>query len=319
MRNRDLDRRKFLLGSSAVAAGAMLIPRGQTSTAQTSTVRAGTVHQSSTVQTPARLFTKGISGATVAPSVYGSTNWVQAANMFDSYVGLPLAATAQKVFLLEGQFYTDPLPSHITSLAAAGCQFIICVYPSTTTDDSTRLTNFLKLLNRNNIIYQAALVNEWNCADKFPSPKAFLNYWAQYAPVIQDAGVQVCSLVCASSDPHAFAKIEPGFPTNPLPDAYWIDYYATGYQFNVRLDAPGGLLDQAEAHGVQAGVAEFGWSAGGNVAMETWDRYCPYMAGLAPRLPLGCVYWGCAGHDIVRGAHDPKVPGIRQVVSAQPN
>src|ERR1700678_3458992 len=98
MRNRDLDRRKFLLGSSAVAAGAMLIPRGkrstaETSTAQTSTVRAGTVHQSSTVQTPARLFTKGISGATVAPSVYGSTNWVQAANMFDSYVGLPLAAT----------------------------------------------------------------------------------------------------------------------------------------------------------------------------------------------------------------------------------
>jgi hypothetical protein len=312
MRNRDLGRRQFLRGSTAAVAGVMLIPPAQFGTAL---IPQG---QSGTVRPPARSAVRtGITGATVAPGVYGVTDWLQGAKIFDSYIGLPLAVTVQKIFLLEGQFYTDPLPSHITSLASAGCQFIICVYPSRTKDDSAKLAAFLRLLNSKGIVYQAALVNEWNCANKFADARAYLDYWAHYAPVVKAAGVRVSSMVCASSEPAAYAKIQPGFPTNPLPDAYWIDYYATGYRFNVRLDRAGGLLDQAQSHGVKAGIAEFGWSAGGNVTMNTWNEYCPYLAHLAPRLPLGCVYWGCRGHDIVKGPDDPKVPGILQVVSSQ--
>ena len=53
--------------------------------------------------------------------------------------------------------------------------------------------------------------------------------------------------------------------------------------------------------------------------MQEWDAYCPYLAGLASRLPLGCLYWGdpgADGQDAVTSADDPKIPGIRQVVSA---
>ena len=261
-----------------------------------------------------------ITGATVSPFPYGITGWLQAAKMFDSYVGLPLATTIQKFYMQEGQYFTS-LPPHIKQLAKGGCQFIICVFPSRSTDDSTNLANFLQFLNSSGIVYQVALVNEWNTHTNFGTPSDYLNYWSRYAPVVQAAGVPLCNLVCASSSKSAYNKIQPGFPTNPLPDRYWIDYYATAYRFKVRLDTPGGLLDQADSYGVPTGIAEFGWSAGGGtLTMAQWDEYCPYLAGLAPRLPLGCLYWGAVHsnltYDVVTGPSDPKVPGIQQVINA---
>jgi hypothetical protein len=321
VRGQKLSRRKFLLASSA-AAGALAIP---------STAAADALLSSSPkVGQPARraagdsLATTGsapIVGATVSPKVYGVSNWLTAAVTFDSYVGLPMAVTAQKIYMTQGQYYSNPLPAHITSLASGGCQFIICVYPSATTDESAKLASFLQLLNSDGIVYQAALVNEWNThsnSTTFPTPQAYLNYWSHYAPVIQAAGVKVSSLVCASSNKTAYAKIQPGFPSNPLPDAYWIDYYATAYYWKVRLDTSGGLLDQAESAGVPVGIAEFGWAAGSGtvVTMNTWNAYTSYLSSLAPRLPLGCLYWGSGGLDVVSSSGDPKVPGIDQVASA---
>lgn len=305
----QLSRRKFLLGASAAVVGALLVPRGAS----------GRVSRSG--RAVAGSIPAPITGATVNPSAYLMSNWVKTASKFDSYVGYPLATTIQKIYMPEGTYYTKSLATRITQLASVGCQFIVCVYPSTTTDESSQLSDFLQLLNGKGIVYQAALVNEWNAKDKFATPQAYLDYWSQYAPVVKAAGVPLANLVCASSNKAALAMIEPGFPTDPLPDVYWIDYYATAYSFNVRLDASGGLLDQAESYGVPAGVAEFGWSAtGGSPTMEQWNGYCTYLAGLASRqpsrLPLGCLYWGCQGGDVVTSASDPKVPGIQQVVSA---
>jgi hypothetical protein len=306
MRDQDLSRRKFLLGSSAAVVGGLLIPRGASGmVSRARRARAGSI--------PAR-----ITGATVNPSVYHMSNWVKGAKTFDSYVGYPLATTIQKIYMQEGQYYTAPLPSRFTQLAAVGCQFIVCVYPSRTTDESSQLSDFLNLLNSNGIVYQAALVNEWNTKDRF-TPQAYLDYWRRYAPVVKAAGVPLADMVCASSNRAAFAKIKPGFPTSPLPDAYWIDFYATGYGFDVRLAASGGLLGQAEKHGVPAGIGEFGWSATGGDpkgGWSTWHEYCSYLVRLAPRLPLGCLYWGSQSVDVVTSANDPKVPGIRRVVSA---
>jgi hypothetical protein len=307
MRHQDLSRRQVLWGSSVAAAGALLTGRGRPSTVPVPR------------PAPQAAASAEITGATVNPHAYGITNWAAAARLFDSYVGLPLATTIEKIFMTEGQFFTDPLPARITSLAGAGCQFIICVYPSTTTDDSAKLATFLQLLTSKGIVYQVALVNEWNCGSKFATPQQYLDYWARYAPVVQAAGVPLCSLVCASSARSAYAKIQPGFPQNPLPDRYWIDYYATGYQYNVRLDAAGGLLDQADNLGVPAGIAEFGIGVNGLPPMSVWDNYCPYLAGLASRLPLGCLYFGAANkhsYNVVTGPSDPKIPGIQQVISA---
>lgn len=300
--NQNLSRRHFLQGSSAAVAGALLIPG-----------------RSRTAPRPAASTASLVTGATVAPQAYGLTSWLQAAKKLDSYIGLPLATTIQKVYMTEGQYYTDPLPGHITSLARAGCQFIICVFPSRSTDESAQLATFLQLLNSNGIVYEAALVNEWNSKNKFVNPQDYLDYWSHYAPVVQAAGVPLCCLVCATSNPTNYAKIEPGFPTSPLPDRYWIDYYATAYQYHLRLDRSGGLLDQASSEGVPAGIAEFGIGANGTAPMSVWDEFCPYLAGLAPRLPLGCLYWGSVNHstqNVVTGSSDPKVPGIQQVIGA---
>jgi hypothetical protein len=303
MRDQALSRRRFLQGSSVTAAGALLIPRGWLGAAPRGTA--------STVSARVR-------GATVNPRVYGITGWAQGARIFDSYVGMPLAATCQKVYMAEGQYYTDPLPTHLTALAKMGCEFIICVYPSRTTDERTKLTTFLQLLNSKGIVYQTALVNEPNCRDKFATAQDYLDYWSRYAPVIKAAGVPLCYLVCASSNKDAYAKIQPGFPTSPLPDRYWIDYYGEAYRYKVRLDSAGGLLHQAEHLNVPVGIGEFGYAVTGAklMSMSMWDAYCTYLTGLVPRLQLGCLYWGSKGHDIVTGPSDAKVPGIQKVMQA---
>jgi len=249
---------------------------------------------------------------------YDVSGWLRTAQKFNSYVRLPLATKMQKVYLAEGEFFTDPLPAHLTSMARTGCRFIVCVYPSKSTDQRAKLARFLHLLNRNGIRYQAALVNEWNCGRKFSSAQEYLRYWRHYAPVIKAAGVPLCSVVSASSNTSQLAKVRAGFPVNPLPDRYWIDYYATGYQWKLRL---GGLLDQAHSHGVPTGIAEFGIGANGVAPLGVWNEYCHYLAGLAPRLPLGAVYWGSmqAGRgrqNVVTGPSDPKIPGIRRVMGA---
>lgn len=331
MRDQDLSRRNLMLGSSAVVAGALLLsdqrhrpaPRRASFAAAEGDggplVAAGRPAKLSGT-TPARA--AGIGGATVSPRAYGisfsPTWWVDAARRFDSYVGLRLATGIQKIYLTEGEYYTDPLPIHITSLARAGCRFIICAYPSRTTDERAKLARFLRLLNRRGIVYQVALVNEWNAAGNFPTARAYLRYWRHYAPVVKAARVPLCNLVLASSDKAVYGKLLRGFPVNPLPDRYWIDYYATGFQWKVRLDRRGGLLDLAHSHGVPAGIAEFGIGANGVAPLSVWDEFCHYLAGLAPRLPLGRVYWGSVNHgrqDVVTGPHDPKVPGIRRVTA----
>src|SRR5260370_35659929 len=121
-------RRRCLWGSSAVAPAAQM-SRGRPATVPRAAPRA--------VRTK-------IAGATVSPAAYGITGWVQAAKTFDSYVGLPLATTIQKIYMTEGQYFTNPLPVRIRALAHVGCQFIICVFPSRTIDESKKLANFLQ-------------------------------------------------------------------------------------------------------------------------------------------------------------------------------
>jgi hypothetical protein len=333
MRDQDLSRRRLMLGSSAVVAGALLLPGGRPGPVPRS-AQFGAAEgdggplllpgeQSAKLPRPGPFRAAGLVGATVSPRAYGMryspTWWVDAAHRFDSYVGLRLATRLQKIYLMEGEYYTDPLPGHITSLARAGCQFIICVYPSRSRDDRARLARFLRLLTRRGIVYQAALVNEWNGPGNFASADAYLRYWRHYAPVIKAARVPLCNLVLASSNKADYAKMQRGFPVNPLPDRYWIDYYATGFQWKVRLDTPGGPLDHAHSHGVPAGIAEFGIGANGVAPISVWDEFCHYLVGLTPRLPLGRVYWGSVNHgrqDVVTGPNDRKVPGIRRVMAS---
>ena len=50
------------------------------------------------------------------------------------------------------------------------------------------------------------------------------------------------------------------------------------------------------------------------MAQVMWEKYVPYLASLAPRMPLGCLYFGCRDMNTVTSASDRKIPGIQQVI-----
>ena len=60
-----------------------------------------------------------MAGATVDLASYGGKNYLDAANIFDGYVGLPLATTIQKVYMGHGEFPPHP-PLKMTQLAKGG-------------------------------------------------------------------------------------------------------------------------------------------------------------------------------------------------------
>jgi hypothetical protein len=68
-------------------------------------------------------------GATVDLASYASKNYLDAANTFDGFVGLPLATTIQKVYMGHGEFPPHP-PLKMTQLAKAGCEFLVSIEPS---------------------------------------------------------------------------------------------------------------------------------------------------------------------------------------------
>jgi hypothetical protein len=158
-------------------------------------------------------------GATISASAYGTSNNVDAANIFDGYVGMPLATTIEKIYLGLGEFPAKP-PVKMTQLAKAGCQFLISVKPSTTlsTSQQTALANFLAMLNSHGLSYRVALFAE--CNDKGFTVSQWLAYWSYYAPVVKDAGV-ACTYN-AGCNPNSFLRaLSYSRPTPHLTSCGW--------------------------------------------------------------------------------------------------
>jgi hypothetical protein len=264
-----------------------------------------------------------LAGASVSLSAYHVKNYLRAANIYDNYVGLPLAKTIQKIYLPPGSLPSQP-PLQMTQLAAAGCQFIVDVRPSKkrTSTEQNQLANFLAMLNSAGFSYRVALYAESdNPASGFASPQEWFAYWSYYAPVVKSAGVLCdydpgCSLF---SQANAIAY----FPSNPAPDELWMDYYATAFRNGERLDS---LIALAKAASIKTGLAEWGWSAGPStfvlMTMPWWNSYCNYLLHLVGEgnLTLGSAYFsGVLLHrrvNLINSSSDPRIPMIRKVSSA---
>lgn len=305
---RGLSRREFF-GGAAGAAALVAVPVGSARAALTPSARVTATARS----TP-------LVGATVSPSTYGVTNYLDAANIFDGYVGLPMATTLAKVYLAAGQFPSRP-GLEMTQLASAGCKFLVSVRPSTTMTPRERsaLANWLAMLNSRRISYRVALYSESN--DIGFTVSEWQAYWRYYAPVIKNAGV-----VCAYNpglNPNSAPRATTYFPASPAPDEVWMDYYATAFRGGVRL---GPLLAMARANGVPTGIAEWGWSAGKvaftPMVMPWWNAFCNYLIHLANKreLPLGAILFGARGHGgssgVISSVHDPRIPMIKRVAQA---
>ena len=295
---RDISRRSLLGGAAGIAAAVALpLPR----------VRAAAA-------------TTPVAGASINRVAYGVKTWVEAAKIFDGYIGLPLATTIQKIYMPYEQFGTAP-PLQMTQLAATGCQFLVSVKPSMTmtADEQTQLAAWLAMLNQAGLKYRVALYSEAN-NNAFPTAAGWLAYWQYYAPVIQSAGVPCC--YDAGCSYIAINRAEEYFPSNPAPDELWMDYYATAFRGRSRLDH---LIAIGGASGIPAGIGEWGWSSGDVIfdpmEMPWWNEYCSYLIHLANAglLGLGAIFFGSKSHaknvDVLGTATDPRIPMVQKVAN----
>jgi hypothetical protein len=299
---RSLSRRGFLGAAAGTAVAATLAPvRG-----------AGAAVVSSAASTGPLV------GSTVSPKSYGVKSYLKAARIADGIYKLPLATTAQKVYMTEGVFPATP-PRQMTQLAPAGCQFVVSVKPSTemTTGQQTQLAQFLAMLTAAGMQYRVVLWQESN--DVF-GKDAWQAYWSYYAPVVQAAGVP-CGYDAGC---HNIVQAAEFIPTNPTPDELWMDFYASAYRQGTRVEP---FLAAAQAAGISSvGLAEWGFEAGdakfNPVTIAWWDNYCKYLVFLANGgdLPLGAIFYGGIGHfglvDVITSPTDPRLPGLRSVSAA---
>ena len=293
---RGLSRREFLGGAAGVAAVAMLPPGGSTRAAA-----------------PAPL-----AGATTNPTGYGVTSNLEAAKIYDGYVGMPLATTFEKVYMGHGAFPPQP-PAKMTQLAPAGCQFLVSIEPSRTmtTAEQNLMAKWLGMLNESGIPYRIVLYSE--CNDKaFKTADEWFAYWSYYAPVVRAAGVS-----CGYNPGCGFMAIGRAmeyFPANPAPDELWMDYYATAFRGGSRID---NLIAKARSGGVSCGLAEWGWAAGdtafGPMTMPWWNTYGNYLMQLikSGKITLGAINFAAKANgrtpDVINSASDPRIPMIRAV------
>ena len=304
-----LSRREFLGGAASVAAVAVL--------------PASATIPSRHARLPARhaAATTPVFGSTVDLASYSSKNYLDAANTFDGFAGLPMATTIQKVYMGHGELPPHP-PLKMTQLAKAGCEFLVSIEPSKNmvASEQALLAKWLTMMNSSGIPYRVVLYSESN--DKaFKTAPEWFAYWSYYAPVVKDAGVTLAyNCGCGFK---ALPRAEAYFPSNPTPDELWMDFYATSFRGGSRIDT---LIGQANAAGIPAGIAEWNWSAGDLIftpmTLPWWNAYCEYIGSLgsAGKLQLGTIFWNAIGKggraDVIDSASDPRIPGIHRVAQA---
>ena len=298
-----LSRREFLGGAAGIVA-ATALPASASAQAR-----------------GARAAATPVAGATVDLASYGVKSYLDAANIYDGYVGMPLATTMQKVYMGHGQLPDEP-PLKMIQLAASGCEFLVSIEPSKTltTAEQARVQTFLGALTSAGLTYRVALYSEAN--DKaFKTSQEWFTYWSYYAPVIKAAGA-TCVYDCGTGF-KALPRATAYFPSNPSPDELWMDFYCTSFRGGTRLD---NLIGMADAIGIPSGVAEWGWSAGVIVfdpmTMPWWNTYCEYLISLATtgKLTLGAIFFNAVAKggraDVIGGPSDPRIPGIQRVAQA---
>ena len=255
-------------------------------------------------------------GFTVSPHTYGlGGDWLGAARRADGYLGMPLAVTMQKAYY--GARAARP-GRGAEALGAAGCEVLACLAPGPglTNAAQDQLAGFVRAGKAAGVKFRVILQQEITDSRRF-TQVSWLAYWRHYAPVVQSEGI-----ACAydpAGNPHAIGRALDWFPSHPLPDEVWVDFYGSAWLHGSRLEA---LLAHAASLGVPAGLGEWGCAVRGNhlLSRGQWDAYCAYLASVAPSLRLGGAYYGSAHlgcrNNVVEGPRDWKIPGIRRVAAA---
>lgn len=214
-------------------------------------------------------------GATVNINDYGDPTWNASAVTYDGYVGRPMAATIQKVYLNPGQTFTA-VPLNISQLSSIGCKIILCFQPSTsalTVANRAAVANMCAILQRANVDYDAVLNQEPNVPGKFSGPAAYAAYVAWYAPAICNPAAYftlggtapspvnlVYNPAAGSANAATALSYYPGDGPGYTHYAIAVDFYATSFINDGTTLAP--MLALAEANLKAFGVIEAGPTSG---------------------------------------------------------
>lgn len=225
-------------------------------------------------------------GATTLAAGYGATNKVNAVPVIDGFVGRPIAATAQKWYLQEGDTLASIQAQNsfadYTGLQALGVKFTLCVKPSrhaakvggsTLTAEQANLTAILNALTPHDVI----LWQECNQPHSMffsdtgdATQPSYLTYWDAYQPTITGLGYKCCY------DPLLFDLVNSitMYPHNGQakhPDKVYCDWYGQDFNNNRNPDTVQNgksLVSMAATDGVPLGIGEWGESAQGKAITQ---------------------------------------------------
>jgi hypothetical protein len=258
------------------------------------------------------------SGATVNGTTYGlnANDSIAAAQMFNQYVGGQPALNVQRWYMTETESYAS-LPAGLSALLNAGCGIQLCVKPSRTVTSATKssLSSFLGLvasaMEEAGTPQSATDVSLWCEPDiTFATSNpgiTFAAYWADYQPVIKDAGFKVCYNSACNLESYADA-ISYFQSLTILPDKFGVDWYGTPWSNSIFPDqTPSGmstnLMALADANDLPFGWFEYGSCSNGAAPLTQtqWGQFMSYGQNLfTTRTSKGkknanIIYFGTAG------------------------
>jgi|ERR1041385_3230240 hypothetical protein len=301
-----IDRRSFLR-SAGVAAG-MLTSAGSLLNSA-SEARAAVTH--------------GLVGATIGPANYPGTDETQASNMFDRFVGRPMAANVQKIYYQEG-VWPSSIPMKDQEIIDLGAKLLISFKPSRTPSMSerTNLANAIDMYRTANATFDVTLWQEPNDRSAFSTGSDYIGYVDYYGPTVRAAGIPLVY------DPGAGGGVDSWgayYPGPSMIDKIMIDFYGSAWLNGTRLDAIAAIADRASP-AKPLGLGEWNDAAtsAGTLTPTQFGHYVTYLINFfTTRLSNGksngdIIFWmGNNAVDIpadqVLSSSDFKVPHIQRL------
>jgi hypothetical protein len=285
-----------------------------------------------------------LAGAHCDPAAMGESNWLDALNVFDGYLGIPLGVTKAKIYQQENPIFTT-IPKEVLTLSSAGCQFLLCAFPlragfassldpngfygdTRTKASRDALGRCLDAWQHAGIRFDCTLRQESNLRDAngrlwFPSPQAYADYCRFYAPEVTSRGIRLAYNPGIAD--HFTGSAVRYFPPGVGVGCVYADYYGSAFRAGNKLDSVIGLADggNPDKSMLPWGLGDWGNSAtGAPITPAEWDLYARYLYNTikartdAGRHMCAVMYYSGSnphGPNAIQGHHDYKIYWIKKI------
>lgn len=267
--------------------------------------------------------TRGLVGATVGAANYPGTDETQASNMFDRFVGRPMAANVQKIYYQEGT-WPSGIPAKDQEILNLGAKLLISFKPSRTPSPSEKanLAAAINMYKKANAVFDVTLWQEANDGSAFSQGSDYRAYVNYYGPTVHAAGIP---LVYDPGAGGGAASWKAYYPGDSMIDKIMIDYYGSAWLSGTRLDAIAAIADGASPP-KSLGLGEWNDTAAspGKLTTSQFGDYVNYLINFfSARLSNGrsngdIIFWMGDNAvnipaDQILSSSDFKVPYVQKL------